>query len=208
MSVPADRPGAAGELPHESGVREALCRVGRALHRSGLVAGTAGNLSVRLEGGRVLVSPRGARTDRLTPDEVVRLSLEAPDPDALARASTEWPSHRACYGADSAVGAVVHTHAPALTAAGLRELDVGAALPELEAAVGPLVTVRFAPSGSAELAAAVGQAVRGGGRVLLLLRHGVLAVGATLDEAFDRTELAELAARAVVWSAPRAGRSR
>lgn len=185
--------------PHESGVREALCRVGRALHEAGLVAGTAGNLSVRLDGDRVLVTPRGVRTDQLDPGGPISLALDDPDPGTLAGATTEWPAHRACYRADPEVGAVIHTHAPALTAAGLRNLDVGDVLPGIEAAVGRIAPVSFAPSGSAELGAAVGSAVAGGARVLLLLRHGVLVVGRTLDEAFDRTELAELAARAVVW---------
>lgn len=185
--------------PHESGVREALCRVGRALHEAGLTAGTAGNLSVRLEGGRALVTPRGVRKDRLGPDDLVTVDLGAPASGRAGRASTEWPAHRACYAADPGCGAVVHGHAPALTAVGLRGLDLPAALPELEAAVGRVVLVPFAPSGSDELAGSVGRAVEGGGRVLLLARHGVLAVGGTLDEAFDRIELAEMAARAVVW---------
>ncbi len=188
--------------PGEAGLREALCRLGRALHEGGLAAGTAGNLSARLDGGRALVTPRGARKDRLAPGDLLALSLEVPSPDDLGRASSEWPAHRACYAADPDVGAVVHSHAPALTAVGLRGLELAETLPELEAAVGAIRPVPFAPSGSEALARAVGEAVAEGGSVLLLLRHGVLSVGRTPDEAFDRTELAELAARAVLWGTP------
>lgn len=190
--------------PHESGVRESLCRVGRALHEAGLTAGVAGNLSVRLDEERILTTPRRTRKDRLSAGDLVVVGLDAPEPDL--RATSEWPAHRACYRADPDVGAVVHGHPPALTAVGLRGLDVAAALPEIEAAVGAIVTVPSLPSGSDELGAAVGRAVAGGGRVLLLLRHGALAVGATLDEAYDRIELAELAARAVLWGTSGAGR--
>jgi len=186
----------------ESALREAVCAAGRALHDRGLLAGTAGNLSARLGSDRIVVTPRGVRKDRLAPGDLITLHLNRPDPDGLSLATTEWPMHRACYLAShpesAAVGAVLHTHAAALTAAGLRDLDLGAELPELELAAGRVASVAFAPSGSQELGAAVGEAVAAGARVLLLKRHGALAVGATLDEAYDRMELAELAARAVV----------
>jgi len=186
--------------PHESGVREAICRVGRDLHRSGLVAGTAGNLSVRLDGSHALVSPRGHRKDRLSSEDLVRLDLTASsDDETLAQATTEWPLHRACYEADHSVRAVIHSHAPALTAVGIRRLDLTQALPEIGLAVGRIVRLPFAPSGSEALGAAVGAAVAEGGSVLLLAGHGVVAVGETLDEALDRTEMAELAAKAVLW---------
>jgi len=160
-----------------AGLRERLCAVGGRLHEAGLIAGTAGNLSARLGADRLLVTPRGVRKDRL-------------------RASSELPAHLACYGADPAAGAVVHAHAPALTGAGLRGLDIGGRLPEIEAATGAIATVSFAPSGSEALGDAVGEAVAGGARVVLLARHGVLVLGADPEGAFDRLELAELAAAA------------
>lgn len=184
--------------PHESGVRQALCRVGRALYDRGLIAGTAGNMSVRLDERCILVTPRGARKDRLEPGELVRVDLTDPAAETLAIATTEWPVHRACYAADESVSAALHTHAPALTAAGLRRLELSAALPELETAVGPIHRVDPAASGSAELGQAVGRAVESGARVILLQGHGAFSVGTTLEGAFDRMELAELAARAVL----------
>jgi len=189
--------------PHESGIREALCRVGRDLYRAGLVAGTAGNLSVRLDDRHALVTPRGVRKDRTSPEELVTVDLLEPSLSERERATTEWPAHRACYLADPTVRAVIHSHAPALTATGIQGLDLAAELPELPLALGRIVTVPFAPSGSEELGRVVGDAVAEGGRLLLLVRHGVLSVGDSLDRAFDRTELGELAAKAVLWSRAR-----
>jgi ribulose-5-phosphate 4-epimerase/fuculose-1-phosphate aldolase len=185
--------------PHESGIREALCRVGRALHEAGLLAGTTGNLSVRLDDRHVLVTPRAVRKDRITPEELVTVDLVQPSPEALGRATTEWPAHRACYQTDPSLRAVIHTHAPALTAIGIRGLDLAADLPELSAAVGRITIVPFAPSGSEEMGTVVGNAVAEGGRLLLLVRHGVISVGDSLDQAYDRTEMGELAAKAVLW---------
>ena len=191
----------------EAEARQAICRVGRELYESALVGGRAGNLSVRLDADRLLVTPAGAHKGRLDPDDAVVVRLAPPDPGAAgsrpgteARASSELPSHRAVYAARPDAAAVVHTHAPALTAAGLRDLDVTAPFPEVREAMGAVARVPFRPSGSDALASAVGDACRAAD-VLLLERHGVLAVGATLEEARDRTELAELTAWATILAA-------
>ncbi len=175
--------------------RKAIVSVGRELYRQGLIAGGAGNISVRLEDGRILVTPRAAHKGRLEPPDLVTVTVdEAPGP----RASSELEVHLACYRADPGIGAVIHTHAPGLTAAGVREAHPADLLPEIEAAVGPLRTVPFLPSGGTELAAAVGEQVAAGATVVLMQRHGVVAVGSTLRQAQDRMELAELAARTVL----------
>jgi len=165
------------------------------------VAGRAGNLSARLGEDRVLVTPRGVRKDRLRPGDLVVVDL--PASGGSGRASSELPAHRACYRADPGVGAVLHAHAPTLIAAGIRGLDIGATLPEVEEATGPIVTVPFAPSGSEALARAVGEAVAAGATVVLLVRHGVIATGPDLEAAFDRLELAELSARACLLAGER-----
>lgn len=199
----------------EAEARQAICDVGRDLYASALIGGRAGNLSVRLDADRLLVTPAGAHKGRLEPDDPVVVRLASSDPgdrtsgtepgDGASRpgtgerATSELPSHRAVYAARPDVDAVVHTHAPALTAAGLRGIDVTAPFPEIREAMGAVGRVPFRPSGSEELAAAVGDACRGAD-VLLLERHGVLAVGATLDEARDRTELAELTAWAAIMA--------
>jgi len=189
-------PGADTREHLEGELRERLCVIGRRMHGAGLIAGTAGNLSVRLDDQRVLVSPRGVRKDDLMPRDLVEVTLFDPTPAERARASSELPAHLACYRADGRAGAVLHAHAPALTAVGLRTLDIGSLLPEAEAATGRFALVPFAPSGSEELAGDVAEAVAAGASVVLLERHGVLVVGTDPDSAFDRLELAELAARA------------
>lgn len=185
----------------EDEARDALCRTGRRLYRSGLVGGTAGNFSLRMRtggGDRLLVTPRSAHKGRLSPEELVLLPLADPPEDAVSRATSELPLHRAVAAAAPAVAAVLHTHAPCLTALGLREMTMDEDLPEVEEAVGPVRTLPFAPSGSRELGAAAATAVREGAAVLVLRRHGAVAVGRDLEEAENRMELAELSARTVL----------
>ncbi len=174
-----------------------LCRACRRLARAELIAGRAGNLSLR-EGDAVLVTPRGVNKARLRAAQVIRAPLTRPA-DTVPGASVEYRMHRACYLASPGVGAVVHTHAPALTALGLLGLDLSA-LPEAHENVGGVALVAFQPSGSEALASAVADAVRAGAGVLLLRGHGAVAVGTDLSEAMDRMELAELSARAIVMA--------
>ncbi|MFV2006926.1 MAG: class II aldolase/adducin family protein [Longimicrobiales bacterium] len=183
---------------------EELCRAGRRLHENGLIAGLAGNLSVRLDEDRLLITPRGTNKGQLRPRDMVRLPLRSHD-HGEARASTELPFHQACYLASDEVGAVVHTHAPALTAVGIRGLDITSTLPEVELAVGVIVLLDFAPSGSEQLGRATGGAVAEGAGVILLKDHGAVSVGRDLDDAVNRMELAELAAYTVLLSQDQVG---
>lgn len=178
-----------------------LCSIGRRLHEAGLIAGTAGNLSARLGEDRLLVTPRGVRKDGIEPADLVEVSFPEPTGAERSRASTELPAHLACYRAAPRAGSVLHAHAPALTAAGLRGLEIGAILPEVEQATGRIVAVPFAPSGSEALGEGVHGAVSEGATVVLLARHGVLVVGPDPETAFDRLELAELSAAACLMGA-------
>ena len=176
-----------------------LAEAGVRLHQTGLLGGLAGNLSVRIDTHTILITPRGAHKGHLEAEHMVVVSLDA-GPEAAATASTEYPFHRESYRARAAVGGVVHTHAPALVAAGIRDLDIVGTLPEVSLATGDIVTLPLLESGSEELGAAVGAAVERGAGVILLRRHGAIAVGADLAEAVNRMELAELAAYAVLMA--------
>ena len=174
-----------------------IVAVGRRLYEAGLVGGLAGNFSARLSEESVLITPTGAHKGRLTPESILELDLGA-TPDEAARASTEFPFHRAAYRALNEIGGVVHTHAPALVACGLRDLEISEYLPEVSLATAAIVTVPLLDSGSEELGQAVGAAVLSGAGVVLLRNHGAVAVGETVEQAAYRMELAELAAYAVL----------
>lgn len=165
----------------------------------------AGNISVRLDGDLLLITPRGTNKSRLRPEDVVTLALEGHHGSEVSQASTEFPFHQACYLASDEVRAVVHTHAPALTAVGVRGLDITSTLPELKLAVGSVVLLDFAPSGSEQLGRATGDAVAEGAGVILLKNHGAVSVGGDLNDAVNRMELAELAAYTVLLSQDQVG---
>lgn len=95
--------------------REAIVATCRELSRTGLVVGTAGNVSVR-EGDLVAVTPSGVRYAELAPGVVGVHRLDGTAVEALLAPTSELPLHLAIYAARPEAGAVVHTHSPAATA--------------------------------------------------------------------------------------------
>lgn len=182
----------------EPEARAALARLGKHLYARGLLAGHAGNLSLRLSGGALLVTPRGVHKGWMESADPVVVSAAPARGEDVLRATTELPLHRACYRAADGVHAVIHTHAPALTAMGSGSMGPEDLPPEVAETLGNVLALPWQPSGSEALADLVHGAVAGGAAVILLRRHGVVTVGGSLEEALDRMELAELSARSAL----------
>ncbi len=194
---------ATAPLSDDAHLRAAITAAGVRLRRTGLIAATEGNLSIRLDAERLLITPATRRKWELDPDELVVVSTA---PGALApRASSDVRIHRAVYAARPDVTAVVHAHLPAsmaLTLAG--EIPDPAALPETALFLGRLPFLPFGEPGSEDLAGRVGAAFGEGEAphpvAVVLERHGAVAVGteagaAAINQAVDRLELVEVLCR-------------
>lgn len=192
-------------------LRAAIVAAGRRLAARGLIAATEGNLSIRLPGDRLLITPAGFRKDELGPADLVIVPLEAAPPSTareVARGiapSSDVAIHRAVLRARPDAGAVAHAHLPAsmaLTLAGIAPDP--AALPETALLLPRLPFVPYGEPGSRELAERIAVAVSDGAEPLpgaaLLERHGAVALGGGLGEhalrqAVDRLELVEVLCR-------------
>ena len=183
---------------------EALIEQGRRLGRQRLIAAAEGNLSVRLDADRLLVTPGGQRKDELTTDDLVIVWLEHPDREAHSPSgllpTSDLAIHLAAYEARPEIAAFAHAHLPAamaLTLAG--EIPDPAALPETAMLLPRLPFVSLGVPGSAELAARIAAALIEGpeplAKAVLLERHGAVAVGDRPAQAVDRLELVEVLCR-------------
>lgn len=177
---------------------------GRRLGARGLISAGEGNLSIRLDGDRVAITPRGRRKDELAEPDVVVMAIG--DDRAAARSasglepSSDLAIHLAALAARPDVAAVAHAHLPAamaLTLAG--EIPDPAALPETALLVPRLPYLPFGEPGSDDLAARIAEALTAEpapyADVVLLERHGAVAVGPDLSTAIDRLELVEVLCR-------------
>jgi L-fuculose-phosphate aldolase len=172
--------------------RAQLVAIGALLARRGLIRAAEGNLSCRLDDGRVLLTPRGTDKGRLDGAALIACTV-AGDPPAAA--SSEALAHLETYRRRAAIGALVHAHPEALLALdACGELPEAADLKEGELLVGRIARVPALPPGSLELAVACAEALDDA-TVVVMARHGALAAGADLREAVARLEAAELLAR-------------
>lgn len=192
------------DLPTLARASEALIRAGRRLGDRGLIAAGEGNLSIRVDHDRLLVTPTGLRKDELAAGDLVVVWIghadrEGRSPSGLAPTS-DLEIHLAVHEARPDIAAVVHAHLPAsmsLTVAG--EVPDPATLPETAMLLPRLPLVPYGIPGSVELAGRVAAALTEPPEPLatavLLERHGAIAVGIDPAEATNRLELVEVLCR-------------
>ena len=177
---------------------ENLCEAAASFHARGYAFGSTGNLSVS-DGERVWISPTGASLRKLTPEKMAEIDMEGVALNGN-KASKEYPFHLAAYrNSFSGARALVHLHSTwAVALSCLADLDEDAPMPVFTPyylmRVAPLAVIPYLRPGSAELAAAVGEAARGHDCVLMR-NHGFLTLGKTMDEAVDRAEELEETAK-------------
>lgn len=183
---------------------DVLIGAGRRLGARGLISAGEGNLSIRLDADRLLVTPGGRRKDELESDDLVVVWIGHPDRDPRSASglppTSDLAIHLAIHDARPDIAAVAHAHLPAsmaLTVAG--ELPDPAALPETAMLLPRLPLVGLGVPGSLELAArivgALSEPPEPLATAILLERHGAIAVGRDPAQAVDRLELVEVLCR-------------
>jgi ribulose-5-phosphate 4-epimerase/fuculose-1-phosphate aldolase len=98
----------------ESFLREEICRVGASLFARGYAHATAGNISVRLDGG-FLITPGDSCLGSLDPARLSRLNLNGTQTGG-DRASKTLALHRRIYDSAPQARCVIHTHSTHLVA--------------------------------------------------------------------------------------------
>jgi L-fuculose-phosphate aldolase len=183
---------------------EAILRAGQRLGSRGLISAGEGNISVRLDADRLLITPSGLRKDELEPDDLVVVWLGHSDREAESpsgrRPTSDLAIHLAVHAARPDIGAMVHAHLPAamaLTLAG--EIPDPSALPETGLFLPRLPFLSLETPGSDRLAQRIAGALterpEPHANAVLLERHGACAVGADAHQAVDRLELVEVLCR-------------
>jgi len=162
-------------------------RIGRRLFAEHLVGGNFGNISTRNGDTGFLIKRTGAYLD--VPGDPVFVPFEGNIP---ANASSEYRVHLAVYRKNSC-RAIVHAHPPCAVAASL-VMDSIKPLDSEGEMFCPLIPVVSGAPGTQGLADAVAGALTHS-KLVIARGHGTFAAGATLDEAFLLTSLAEHACK-------------
>ena len=158
------------------------------MQQTGLVVGTAGNVSVRVD-DHVIISPSGVPYDQMTAADVCVHDLAGEVVDAKLKPSSELPLHLTVYETTDAQ-AITHNHAPASTAMGL-VVDEIPGSHYYSAMFGGLVRAApYATFGTDELAHNVAEALKDRSGALMS-NHGALTIGPNLDKALGLLQYLE-----------------
>ncbi|MGO4319652.1 3-oxo-tetronate 4-phosphate decarboxylase, partial [Agrobacterium sp. MCAB5] len=182
----------------EDSLRSEIVKFGALLYARGLAHGGAGNLSVRLDDGSILVTPTNSSLGSLSAEKISKVSpagdLVAGDP-----ASKEAFFHLAVYEERPSAKAIVHLHSThAVAVSCLCHDDSANVLPPLTAyqmmRVGRLPLVPYYRPGDRRLAEAV-RALAGAHKAMLLANHGPIVAGTSLQDAVHSYEELEETAK-------------
>jgi L-fuculose-phosphate aldolase len=184
--------GALAADPGEQAARAQLVASGRDLLARGLLSQTSGNLSIRLPGDQVLITPSSMEYDLIEPSDIVLIRLDGSIISGNRKPSSETPLHCLVYAERPDVSAIVHTHSPHATTLAVLGLPIPAVHYMIAVAGTTEIAVAdYATYGSPELARNVRDAFAAPAKAALIANHGLVAGAGSLKEAASVAEAVE-----------------
>jgi L-fuculose-phosphate aldolase len=155
------------------------------MNDAGINVNKSGNVSTRCRRGRhagIVITPTGLGYDRLQPDDLVFLRLADGSAQGGRAPSSEWRFHLDIHRARAEFAAIVHTHSSSATALACHHRGIPAFHYMVAAAGGEIRCAPYATFGTQELSDHALVALAGR-NACLLAHHGVVACGASLEQA-------------------------
>jgi L-fuculose-phosphate aldolase len=178
----------------EQTARREIVGVGKLMYERSYVVSSDGNLSVRLDDGRIVATPTMTSKGRMTEDSLAITDIEG-KPLSDRKASSELMMHLLIYQERPDVKAVCHAHPPHGTAFAVAGLAIDQPiLSEVILTLGCVPLADYGTPSTTELTEAMRPLVRHH-NALLMANHGAVAYGADIWQAFDRLETLEHTAR-------------
>ncbi|MBA2280338.1 MAG: class II aldolase/adducin family protein [Actinomycetota bacterium] len=178
--------------------REAVLEAAKKMLADGLVEGTAGNISGRLDDGNVCLTPSSVAYETMTLDDLVVVDLEGAVVDGHRSPTTEKDLHLSVLRRYSEIGAVIHCHAVHATMFALAHEPIPAVIEEVVVYLGGEVPCcAYRGTGTRDLGEEVAAALADRGAALLA-NHGLVTCASNPEKALHNAALAERTAQ-IVW---------
>ena len=178
--------------------REAVVAMGKELIERKLVAGSWGNISVKLADGVYSVTPSGRGYANQKPEDIVIIDDACATLDGELTPSSESKLHTAIYNACPEAKAIIHTHSIYASALAAMRKPVPASIEDIVQIIGGRVNcAEYALPGTQELADNAVAALNGR-KAVLLANHGAVCWGKSLEDALIVSEILEKAAQIAI----------
>jgi L-fuculose-phosphate aldolase len=185
-------------------IRQQVLEAAKAMYAKGLVEGTAGNVSGRIDEGTVAMTPSSLGYDVMTLDDIVTVDLEGTVVEGERSATSEKGVHLACFAAYPEVQGVVHCHAKYASMFAVAHRPIPAAIDESIVYIGGDVPVcDYFASGSDGLGPEVASKLADRSAALMA-NHGLVCVGKSVEDALHSAAVVEHNAQ-IMWGAAALG---
>ncbi len=167
--------------------------------QAGLVVGSAGNVSRRIDDARIAITPSAIFYEVMTDDQIVIVDVASGEA-VEGIPSYELPMHLTVYRSRPDVGAIVHTHAPFVTTLSVLRRPLPPVIDEMVLYLGGTIDVTdYAFTGTDAVGTNVVRTL-GDRNGVLLANHGNVCVGRDLAQAMHVAIVMESCAQVYVQS--------
>ncbi len=178
--------------------RDELMRTMERIYRYRMTTTSGGNISIRDENGDIWITPARVDKGNLKREDMACVhsdgSFDGPHPP-----SSELPFHEAIYRARPDLMGIVHAHPVALVAFSITgEVPNTNVFHQARHVCGKVGFAPYELPGSAALGRVISETMRQGYDCVVLENHGVVTGGESLQEAFQRFETLEFAAKTII----------
>ena len=175
----------------EAQLRADIVEIGRRMYARGYTASNDGNISVRLDAQRLLMTPKSVCKGFMDPSMMCITDLDGKKLAGDRDPSSEMQMHLEVYRQRPDAQAVVHAHPPIATAFAVAGIPLDrAVLAEVVTTLGSVPIADYATPSTKELPQAVSKYVKAHDG-MLLANHGALTLGADLYSAYYKMETIE-----------------
>ena len=182
--------------PGVQNIKKDLVKFAHKAAEDKLTFGSSGNISAR-KADRIYIKARGVSFEKARLTDFIGLDIKNPLLKNLkVKPSCEYRFHIVCYKKRPEIKAVIHLHPLAATTLYSSGIKLKPLTIESSLYIGKRITaINFAPPGTKRLADAISKAIVNND-VIIIKKHGLVAVGKSLQEAYLRALVVEREARA------------
>jgi L-fuculose-phosphate aldolase len=177
-------------------VRQEIIKACLWLQEKNLVLGTWGNISVKLDDNKIMLTPSKISYDVLKPMDMVIIDLDGKKISGYNSPTSEMDVHRLIYRSRKDVGAVVHCHPVYASAMCVTGEPIPPIFEEMTQMIGGEIpsTSKYIRAGNHIELAEEAVACLGDKNAVLLMNHAPVCCGRDLQEALTCSKLVEKAA--------------
>ncbi|MCS7164415.1 MAG: class II aldolase/adducin family protein [Thermodesulfovibrio sp.] len=171
--------------------RKEIVKFAKKIYQRGLVTASSGNLSIKTKDNTILITPSSKSYDNLKFSDIIEINFDGKIIEGNKKPSSEYRLHIEIYKNREEINAVIHTHSTFTCIMASLNYSLPIILDEQKSALGGEIQVaKYAIPGTEDLAREATKALENK-KAVFLSRHGAVAVGKNINEAYAVCELLE-----------------